>query len=190
MTRHDGLQPGFSDPAVDAAQAFRAIMRAMARPGTIETVSHMAPPAPLSAAAGAVLLTLCDAETPLCLAGAADCEAVRTWITFHTGAPFREAAQCSFALGPWAALTPLSAYPVGTSDYPDRSATLIVETPDLAPHGAVLRGPGIEEEAHLSLPETAAFRHNAAQFPRGLDCIFTCGDRVAALPRTTRVEGA
>ena len=75
------------EPAIDAAQAFRAIMRAMARPGTIETVAGVAPPPPLSVAAGAVLLTLCDAETPLHLAGEADCDAVRAWVTFHTGAP-------------------------------------------------------------------------------------------------------
>lgn len=190
MMQHDRLQPGFADPAIDAARAFRAIMRAMARPGTIETAGVDAPPAPLSAAAGAVLLTLCDTETPLYLAGAADCAAVRAWITFHTGAPFGAAAQCSFALGTWEALMPLSAYPAGTSDYPDRSATLIVERPGLTPHGAVLRGPGIRTTARLSLPDSDVFRANAAQFPRGLDFIFTSGDRVAALPRTTSVEDA
>lgn len=85
---------------------------------------------------------------------------------------------------------PLSAYPVGTSDYPDRSATLIVEMPALAPQGAILRGPGIKTQAHLSLPDIDAVQRNAAQFPRGLDFIFTSGERVAALPRTTRVEDA
>lgn len=190
MMQPTTLQPGFATPDTDAAQAFRAIMRVMARPGTIETAGGVTPPAPLSAAAGAVLLTLCDTETPLYLAGNADCDAVRAWITFHTGAPFCEAAQCSFALGTWEALMPLAGYPVGTPDYPDRSATLIVERPDLTPEGRVLRGPGIRTQAHLSLPETAPFRHNAARFPLGLDFIFTSGDRVAALPRTTRVEDA
>ncbi|WP_255434812.1 phosphonate C-P lyase system protein PhnH [Paracoccus sp. MC1862] len=40
----------------------------------------------------------------------------------------------------------------------------------------------------MSLPETAAFRHNRALFPLGWDCILTCGDRLAAVPRSTRVE--
>ena len=188
MTSHTPLRPGFAEPAIDAAQAFRAIMRAMARPGTIETVAGVAPPPPLSVAAGAVLLTLCDAETPLHLAGEADCAAVRAWITFHTGAPLAAAEGCSFALGTWDALMPLERYPSGTADYPDRSATLIVERPELVPRGVTLRGPGIEAQAHLSLPETAAFRRNAARFPLGLDFLFTSGDRVAGLPRTTQVE--
>jgi alpha-D-ribose 1-methylphosphonate 5-triphosphate synthase subunit PhnH len=190
MTSRTRLRPGFADPAVEAAQAFRAIMRAVARPGTIEAVSGVMPPPPLSAAAGVVLLTLCDAETPIHLAGTADCDAVRAWITFHTGAPVCDAARCSFALGAWEALIPLSEYPGGTAEYPDRSATLIVEMPDLVPRGVTLRGPGIRSRAHLSLPETEAFRRNAARFPLGLDFLLTSGDRVAGLPRTTRVEAA
>ncbi len=190
MTKQSPLRPGFTEPAIDAARAFRAIMRAMARPGTIETVSGVAPPSPLSAAAGAVLLTLCDAETPLYLAGDADSDAVRAWITFHTGAPLCVAAQCSFALGTWDTLMPLDAYPGGSAEYPDRSATLIVEMPDLLPQGVRLRGPGIRAQAHLSLPETQAFQRNAARFPLGLDFLFNSGDRVAALPRTTQVEAA
>jgi alpha-D-ribose 1-methylphosphonate 5-triphosphate synthase subunit PhnH len=64
---------------------------------------------------------------------------------------------------------------------------VIVERERLSKEGAVLRGPGIKEQAQLSLPETQAFQTNAALFPLGLDFIFTCGDRLAALPRTTRV---
>lgn len=188
MTSHTRLRPGFAEPAIEAAQAFRAIMRAMARPGTIETVTGVMPPPPLSVAAGAVLLTLCDAGTPLHLAGDADCDAVRAWITFHTGTPLCDATECSFALGTWDALVPLSEYPGGTVEYPDRSATLIVDMPDLSPRGITLRGPGIRAQAQLSLPETAAFQRNAAQFPLGLDFLLTSGDRVAGLPRTTRVE--
>lgn len=188
MTRQATLRPGFADPAIEAAQAFRAIMRAMARPGTIEAVAGVVPPPPLSAAAGAVLLTLCDAETPLYLAGNADCEGVRAWVTFHTGAPLCAPADCRFAVGAWEALIPISAYPGGTAEYPDRSATLIVEMPDLLARGTALRGPGILTQAHLSLPETEAFSANAALFPRGLDFLLTSRDRVAGLPRTTRVE--
>ena len=34
----------------------------------------------------------------------------------------------------------------------------------------------------------ARFFDDAALFPRGLDFIFTCGDRLAALPRSTKVS--
>ena len=181
------LQGGFAHPPSEAAQAFRRIMEAMARPGTIHSVTGAAPPAPLSPASSAALLVLCDPDTPLHLAGAADCPAVRDWVAFHTGAPIAAPGDCLFALGRWDELAPLDAYPTGRADYPDRSATLIVEMDRLEEEGARLRGPGIETRAHLSLPETGAFRANAALYPMGLDFLFTCGDRVAALPRSTEV---
>lgn len=182
------LEGGFRNPPVDAAHAFRGVMTAMARPGTIVSLDGAAPPPPLSRAAGVVLLTLCDPDTPLHLAGEADCAAVRAWVAFHTGAPPAGPSDCAFALGTWEALGPLSAYPQGTPDYPDRSATLIVEGGRLEPEGATLTGPGIRDTATLSLPDIDAFRANAALFPLGLDFLFTCGDRVAALPRSTEVR--
>ncbi|GIT90652.1 carbon-phosphorus lyase subunit PhnH [Jannaschia pagri] len=182
------LSGGFSAPAIQSAQAFRGIMEAMARPGTIHTVTGSTPPAPLSAAAGAVLLTLCDADTPVHLAGARDCAEVRAWLAFHTGAPVTDPSSCMFAVGTWEALGPLTAFPVGSSEYPDRSTTLIVETPDLQPQGATLTGPGIKDRASLSVPDVGALQANHALFPLGLDFIFTSGDRLAALPRSTEVS--
>ena len=181
------LSGGFADPATQSANAFRSVMEAMARPGTIQDIHGAAPPAPLSPAMGAVLLTLCDTETPVYLAGDMDCEAARAWLAFHTGAPFVGPAQCMFAVGKWDALAPLAVYPIGTSEYPDRSATLIVECSELAA-GATLTGPGIKDQATLSLPELEAFQANRTLFPLGLDFIFTCGERLAALPRSTEVS--
>ena len=186
--RADPLTGGFDAPPIQSAQAFRSVMEAMARPGTIREVAGAAPPAPLSAAAGAVILTLCDTDTPVHLAGEADCDAVRAWLSFHTGAPITGPSDAMFALGTWDAFGPLSAYPIGTSQYPDRSATLIVETGRLEASGATLTGPGIRDSASLSLPELAAFQANRGLFPLGLDFIFTCGDRLAALPRSTEVR--
>ncbi|QFU09560.1 Alpha-D-ribose 1-methylphosphonate 5-triphosphate synthase subunit PhnH [Rhodobacteraceae bacterium THAF1] len=182
------LSGGFTDPSRQSAHVFRGVMEAMARPGTLHQVQGAEPPALLSLAAGAVLLTLCDTDTPLYLAGAADCDPVRDWIAFHTSAPFAGPADCMFALGTWQALAPLDAYPKGTAAYPDRSATLIVECPTLDPSGATLTGPGIQDRAALSLPETRAFQDNHALFPLGLDFIFTSGSRLAALPRSTEVR--
>ncbi|MEI4469915.1 phosphonate C-P lyase system protein PhnH [Frigidibacter sp. MR17.24] len=182
------LTGGFADPARDAARAFREILEAMARPGTIRTLAGAAPPAGLSPAAGAALLVLADRTTPVHLAPGHDGPAIRDWLAFHTGAPVVAAGQARFALGGWAALGPLDRYAPGVAAYPDRSATLIVEMDALRPEGARLTGPGIETEARLSLPEVAAFRANAARFPLGLDFLFTAGRRLAALPRTTKVE--
>ncbi|MGL4237714.1 phosphonate C-P lyase system protein PhnH [Tabrizicola sp.] len=184
----DALSGGFSETPLQSARAFRAILEAMARPGTIHTVAGALPPPPLSIAAGVSLLVLADNTTPLHLAGSADCKPVRDWVTFHIGAPFVPAAEADFAVGTWDALQPVSRFRVGTADYPDRSATLIVEMDRLSAHGPCLTGPGIETAVWLSLPETAAFRANRALFPLGFDCLFTHESRLAALPRSTRVE--
>lgn len=184
----DILTGGFTDAPTQSARAFRAILDALARPGTIVTLTGAMPPAPLSQAAGLALLTLADGTTPLHLAGDADCPEVRDWITFHTGAPLVAAEAASFALGQWSALAPHRRFAIGTPEYPDRAATLIVEMPALSILGPRLSGPGIRDHATLSLPETAAFRANHAQFPLGFDCLFTAGNRLAALPRSTRVE--
>jgi alpha-D-ribose 1-methylphosphonate 5-triphosphate synthase subunit PhnH len=184
------LDGGFTDAAVQSSQAFRAALEAMARPGSLHAITGALPPAPMSPAAGALLLTLCDSTTPLHLAGAHDCSAVRDWVIFHCGAPLVDAQQAQFALGAWADLQPVSRFAVGLPDYPDRSATLIVETELLAAQGAQMRGPGIQTTAQLSLPEIAAFQANRALFPLGFDCFFTCGSTLTALPRSTQVEAA
>ena len=156
------LTGGYADAPREAARAFRAALDAMARPGTIGTVTGAVPPAPLSVAAGVLILTLVDATTPLHLAGAADCPAVRDWVQFHTAAPLVAAEAAMFAVGDWAALHPLDRFAIGTPDYPDRSATLIVEVPVLEASGARLTGPGIRDAALLSLPDTTAFVANRA----------------------------
>lgn len=184
----DLLEGGFASAPQDAALAFRAAMRAMAMPGTLEAVSGAAGPAPLSRAASTLLLTLCDPETPIYLAGGHDVASVRDWITFHTGAPFAAPERAMFALGGWASLAPHDAYSIGTAEYPDRAATLIVEMPALSATGAYLTGPGIENEAMLSLPDVAFSQANARLYPLGVDMFLTHGSQIAALPRSTQVR--
>lgn len=182
------LQGGFADAPRQSARAFRAAVTAMSRPGAIVTVESALPPAPLSVAAGVLILTLCDGTTPLFLGAAHATPDIRDWIAFHTGAPLAAPEAATFALGNWTDLQPVGRFAIGQSDYPDRAATLIVEMPALAAKGARLSGPGIAESAALSLPETEAFRANRARFPLGFDTYLTCGDRLAALPRSTTVE--
>lgn len=182
------LQSGFADPPLQAARTFRSAMEALARPGTLHQVPGPFPPAPLSQAAAALVLTLVDAETPLYLGGAADVPAVREWVAFHCGARCADAAEARFALGTWPALWPITQFAAGTPQYPDRSATLIVEMPELRQEGARLTGPGIEDETALNLPETIAFAENAARYPLGVDFYFCAGRTIAALPRSTQVE--
>lgn len=185
----DTLSGGFDDAARDSARSFRTLMEVMARPGTIMRLDQATPPAGVSVAAGTALLALADGTTPVFLAGSADTPALRAWIAFHIGAPICVPNRAMFALGPFAALVPhLSALPIGDPAYPDRSATLIAEVERLAPEGHRLTGPGIKGAAWLSLPDAAPFRANARHFPLGFDTFLTCGDQIAAVPRSTRVE--
>ena len=181
------LGGGFADPARDAAQAFRAVLDAMARPGTKVTLAAAHGPAPLSPAAAAVLLTLVDRTTPLHLAGAHDGAALRDWIAFHCGAPLVAAEDAAFALGTWAALQPLDRFAIGTPEYPDRSATLIVDDPAEG-QPVTLSGPGIRGTAAALLPDPTAFAANHARFPLGWDAILTRGAALIAVPRSSEVR--
>lgn len=181
------LTGGFTNPPVQSAEAFRVALNVLAQPGTIETLQGAVAPEPASQAAATLLLTLCDAETPVHLAGDHDTPALREWITFHIGAPLVGPELAMFAIGTWDALQPLNRFPVGTPEYPDRSTTMIVDSASLEAQGATLTGPGIKDTAHLSLPEIAPFQLNNALFPLGHDFYFTSGDQIAALPRSTKV---
>ena len=184
----DTLTGGFQSPPTVAARAFRACLTALSRPGQIATISGALPPAPMSLAAGTLALTLLDGTTPVHLAGALDCAALRDWLTFHTGAPIVGAAEAVFAFGTWDALQPVTRFAIGTAEYPDRAATLVIECAALTVEGSWLSGPGIKDSARLSLPETAAFQANRALFPLGFDAFLTAGDQIAGLPRSTIVE--
>jgi alpha-D-ribose 1-methylphosphonate 5-triphosphate synthase subunit PhnH len=188
MGNADAYSGGFAQPAFESAYAFRAAMRAMARPGTIETLEGALAPSPLSSAAATLLLVLCDPDTGLSLHGAHDNLSIRQWINFHTGAPSVSSADATFALGDWDALNPVDRFHNGSPEYPDRAVTLIVEQDTLIHEGARLTGPGIATEAFLNLPESNCFAENRARFPLGFDCFFTANTSVAALPRSTCVS--
>lgn len=182
------LAGGLATPAHDSARGFRTILSAMSRPGTVLELTGGHGPAPLSPAAATVLLVLCDRTTPLYLAPSHDTAQMRDWIAFHCAAPLVDAADAVFALGDWAGLQPLDRFAIGTPEYPDRAATLIVDGHDFDAAPATLTGPGIRVQAMLALPDPAAFAANHARFPLGWDAIFTAGTRIAALPRSTKVR--
>ena len=183
----DVYSGGFADPAVASAHAFRAAMDVMARPGTWRPLTGGQAPEGLSIAAASLLLTLCDPDTGVYLAPDVDSATLRGWLAFHTGAPVVAAGDADFALGGWAALMPLDQYRIGSSEYPDRSATLVVELPRIPAPNARLSGPGIKETAQAWLPDLALMQRNAMLYPLGVDFFFTCGSGVAALPRSSQI---
>ena len=190
------MQTAFADPVLDSQRTFRAVLEAMAHPGRIGDVGgSVAPPPPVGAASAAVALTLCDFETTLWADPSLDAFA-RAWLCFHTGAPLvKDPGRAAFALVvDIAHLPPLGAFYCGSDERPDGSATVIVQVDALeAGAGVRLTGPGIVDECFLTaqgVPDVwwAELSENRALFPRGVDVVLAAGSRLAALPRTTRVE--
>jgi len=189
---------GFADPVFDAQITFRALLDAMARPGTVAGIGvDLVAPAPLSPAATAVALTLFDHDTPVWLDEAAAAADLRQFLAFHCGAPLAKTpAEAAFALVASAPAMPaLDRFNPGTDAYPDGSTTLVIDLPSLHDGPAVtLRGPGIADRAELAptgLPDGFWdwMAVNRSIFPLGVDIVLACGDRLACLPRTTRIEG-
>jgi alpha-D-ribose 1-methylphosphonate 5-triphosphate synthase subunit PhnH len=190
------LAPGLADPVHHAQRCFRRVLEAMAHPGRIcHVAGGLAAPPPFDQAAAAVLLTLCDVETPLFLSPEA--RPAASYLRFHCGAPIAASpGEARFALvADAASLPPLDAFALGSDEYPDRSTTLVLQVRALADdNGAALRGPGIRDRARLAVGGIDArfWAQRAALqqlFPRGLDILFTAGSQLAALPRSTLVEG-
>jgi alpha-D-ribose 1-methylphosphonate 5-triphosphate synthase subunit PhnH len=188
---------GFRDPVADAQRCFRLILDATAHPGRIVEL-----PADLLSgndsglpdAAAALALTLLDFETPVWL----DAALVRAtaYLRFHCGvAVTGDPAASRFAFaGDAGALPPLGSFDLGTTEFPDRSTTLVITVPALAADsGVVLRGPGLQGTARLRVdgvgPQFWRARAELAPlFPLGIDLVFVCGRRLAAVPRTTIVD--
>lgn len=199
MESVSAIEGGFGDAALDSQRLFRAVMDAMAMPGTVQPVAPSAcPPSPLGKVAGAVALTLVDADTPVWLdARLAGSAAIADWLGFQSGAPIVEIlAEAHFALiADPASMPSLENFAQGTQNYPDRSTTLILQVEGFeAGERLMLEGPGIEATRAFAphpLPRHFAgqWRQNNARFPRGVDLVLAGPSGVAALSRTTRIVG-
>jgi alpha-D-ribose 1-methylphosphonate 5-triphosphate synthase subunit PhnH len=188
---------GFADPVRSAQAAFRAILEATSRPGTVQAMTtDLSAPKPLLPAAAAVALTLCDQDTPVWL-DAALCASqdVAAWLRFHCGAKIvSDPAAASFAFAADArALPAFDSFNLGSADYPDRATTLVLCVASFRSGSElVLEGPGIKAQHSLRvvpLPDDIAARliANRALFPRGVDLILASTHEIAALPRSVRL---
>lgn len=191
------MRPGLGDPVLDGQRIFRAVLDAMSHPGRVVSLGLDGPTVdPLHPATVAICLALVDLETPLWLDPASRTPEVSAHLRFHCGCPIvDEPARARFAVvaGP-AAMPALDRFDPGTDEYPDRSATVIVQARTLtAEAGRRLTGPGIASEGRLDVDGVPPrfwedLRANHDRFPRGVDVLLTAGLALVALPRTTRVE--
>lgn len=195
MTVTIAIEGGFADPVFAGQRAFKAVMDALAHPGTIHHLLHEATaPAPMPQGLAGIALTLCDHDSPVWLDPELVSEnAVLEWLKFHTGAPIvaePDKADFAFVI---ASLPPLASFALGTDEYPDRSTTIILAVASLTSGPALtLRGPGIKQSANINPAGLggdflAQWQENQAQFPRGVDLLLVAPEGLIGLPRTTRI---
>jgi alpha-D-ribose 1-methylphosphonate 5-triphosphate synthase subunit PhnH len=193
------LAAGFADPVMAAQSTFRAVLAAAARPGTVSPIAaELAPPEPLSRAAAAIALSLCDQDTPVWLdARLRASEVIAQWLRFHCGARIVDGpSAAAFAFAADGAVLPdFASFNLGSVDYPDRSTTVVIQVESLrSGPPLVLAGPGIRGQQTLRaapLPPDIADRlmDNRTLFPCGVDLLLASTDAVAALPRSVRLVG-
>jgi alpha-D-ribose 1-methylphosphonate 5-triphosphate synthase subunit PhnH len=192
-----GLEGGFADPVLQSQTVFRAIMDALANPGTAqELVTPASLQSSLSAELASVLLTLSDHDTSIWLDDILRADAaVLEFVNFHAGAPVvREPGRAVFAFATGAEHLPdLDQFNLGTQEYPDRSTTIVLAVEALTGGQTLIaRGPGIRDHGHISpvgLPGdfVSQWSANRALFPRGVDLLIVAPGQVMGLPRTTRI---
>ena len=209
-----GTLPGFSNPIDDSQAVFRAVLTALSRPGLPTALTLPPFPVPageLSPGMLALALALCDQGTPIWLDTAADTPEVRHHLRFHCAAPFiADPAQGSFAfISRPGAMPRLQAFNPGWADYPDRSATLVINADLSSPQACALEltGPGVKGNdrgawqsfriSGLPLWFWEDWEANQAAYPLGMDIIFVgtgterAGNpviRLLGLPRAIRVR--
>lgn len=165
--------------------AFEALMWAMARPGTVQSLPEGGPEGGMADLA----LALLDRETRV----QCDCADLSRRIA-GTGAALVAAEQAdhAFCTTGAAAMAALAVQPAGSALYPDEGATLVM--PAVIGQGARLRlaGPGIDGRAEIrlgGLPDGLFdLRSARCRYPEGIDIVFVDGRRILGLPRSTAVE--
>jgi alpha-D-ribose 1-methylphosphonate 5-triphosphate synthase subunit PhnH len=183
------------DPALENQRIFRAILLTMSRPGTVTVLGNWPrPPQDLHPAAAAVCLALVDMDTPLWLGRSAPGD-IQTYLRFHCGCPVtRRPENAAFGLIlDGLELPDLGLFHPGELEYPDRSATLIIQVRAMnVGRGIPLSGPGIQGETRLHVdglnPDFwRMLQRNARRFPLGFDVILATQTEIVSLPRTIQV---
>lgn len=191
-----GIGAGFGEVATDSQSVFRQGLAALSRPGSVlECGARLEPPAGVQPAAIALLLALLDQDTRLWLSPGMP-GAAAGYLRFHTGcALVGDARMADFALAASIAEMPaLDAFDPGSAEYPERSATIVLQVERLGEQGGWrLSGPGIRGEATLSVTGMGErfldqWRRNYKRFPQGVDLFLASGTKLCGLPRTTRIE--
>ncbi len=206
QTRLKDLGRAFAQPALCSQNVFRHVLTALSLPGQVQTLDRtgalagMQEPRGAHPSAAAILLALLDQDCKLWLSPGFDDSDAAAWLRFHTGCVVvPEAADADFC---WVAcgaeLPGLSQLAQGSAEYPDISATCIVQVDMLQAQGAeaswTLSGPGVNGCTQIQVGGLASDfvvqrRESQTHFPCGVDLLFTHGQTLVGLPRSTLIEG-
>jgi len=179
-------------PVLDAdtaQRAFRAVLDALARPGTPAAL----PPAGDVPPALLPVLALADLDTPVCVLGdpgGAWAEALTTATSAPQAPP--GAARLVAALRPLE-VGELAAVRAGSAAAPEDAALVALAVPTLAGGPALrLSGAGVPTTRTITprgLPADLVAARARAAFPAGADLLLVDPDgAVLGLPRSTRIE--
>lgn len=193
-------EPTFAPRTLASQSLFRVVLDAMARPGTLGSLPEPphGVPAPLDPVTAAIVTCLFDHDTQIWLGDGIACIDVYEYLKLHCSCPvIKSGLTADFAvLNATEGVPGLAQFNPGADAYPDRSSTLIIQVPDIDTGPSItLTGPGVEPgtEASLTVAGMPDYfwqerRDQQEIFPCGVDLIFTCGDRLVALPRSTEIE--
>ncbi|UCI31737.1 phosphonate C-P lyase system protein PhnH [Mesorhizobium sp. B4-1-4] len=191
------LAQQFEDPIHDAQLAFRELLTALSRPGTVVKLRQpLGSPHPLNGTMAAIALTLVDGDCPTWLSRSIAMKEVRDYLHLHTNALLTaapETASLAF-VGDAADLPSLSCFHPGEAACPDKATTVVIRLPSLSGGRTItLSGPGIEATAAIDpagLPDWfwPEWKKNAATYPLGVDVFLIDDAQVIGLPRSTKAD--
>ena len=193
-----------------AQRAFRSVLDAFARPGTVQSIElapgNPARPAALDAALEAATRLFVDQAVTFCVADS-ETDATTAYLTSETHARRAPLRDADFVVVPARADAQTAREAVaeacrGTLTSPEKGATVLLgcarlaEVPEdgqvaePAVHVVALRGPGVERENRFAVDRADWLRARDArgdEFPCGIEIVLVDPDgRVVAVPRSSR----
>jgi alpha-D-ribose 1-methylphosphonate 5-triphosphate synthase subunit PhnH len=196
------VRPGFYDGSVGSQTVFRCALSALSHPGRVFEIPDVSERPRHGHGAAAVLLqALVDSDCSVWLSPLLARSDAAAWLRFHTGCAWADSPDHASFLwvaegDTWPALSSLNA---GMDDYPDQSATCVIEVSHLQKAGPqdanalFLTGPGIAQVEQLSVQALPVdfieqWEANHSLFPRGIDLFLASPTQLVGLPRTLRIR--
>ncbi len=191
------------DPVHDAQRHFRGLLDSMAHPGQIRDLDcqPLAPADGLDPAAAAVTLALLNRDCTFAAFGYPD--AVIDYLRQNTRCPLaRSGSEAEYLLFARDSvdLAVLASANTGDPAYPETGATVLIQVNALAPGGlgadtltVTLQGPGVDGSIRFQMSGVSSavlgiLREKNDEYPLGVDTIFTCGERLVSMPRSSRLR--